>query len=143
MPREKAEMSEAKKRACEKNLARAREVIQAKKRNNEIKELDKKLDNVAERIEDEVEKRVAERFKNVDRKDLKNEILQVFYEVGGKRALKKFAKKNPAKYYALMEKVLKGEGDSGPQGKGVTINILGGRGGRREKDVSQVVEIVG
>lgn len=128
-------------RASERNLKKANEANAVKKRKNEIIKLDEKLDTVAERIEDEIEKRVAERFKKVDRKDLKNEILQIFYEMGGKRALKKFAKENPAKYYALMEKVMKTETDAGSKSRGVQVFVFGGRGGRGEKDVTPVIEI--
>ncbi|MCK5235801.1 MAG: hypothetical protein KAR06_02355 [Deltaproteobacteria bacterium] len=143
MPREKKPPTGPQLRARKKNLERANEVREANKRKNEISKLDEKLDNVAERIEDEIEKRVAERFKKVDRKDLKNEILQVFRELGGKRFVKKWAKENPGKYLSLMEKIFKGETDGGSKGKGVTINIHGGRGGRNEKDVTPVVEIAG
>ena len=127
-PREspaKKPISEFKKRACAKNLEKAREANRKKQHEKEMVKVDERLKDLSDDIDDAVDKQVANRLKKFDRKKLKDEVLQVFYDMGGTRAMKKWAKDNKGAYYKLMAAILKVDNDKEGAGRGgVTVNIF-------------------
>ena len=125
-PEEKKKSSVFQDRARAKNLERAREVNAKKKREKEIVKLDEKLGDLTEDIDNKVEAQVKKHLGKLDRKKLKDQVLQVFHDMGGTRAMKKWAKENPGKYYTLMANILKTDSDKGDGGGGgVTVNLFG------------------
>jgi hypothetical protein len=135
-PKEKKPVSVAQKKASLQNLKIAQEkkrILDAKRK---IAEMNEEIKQMPARIDDAIETKIEEKIKDmVDRDQLKNDVLQIFYELGGKRWLKKFAKEEPKSYLALMKEILKYDKDSKNTGGGVVININGGRG-RFEKNVT-------
>ncbi len=125
-------------RACRENLKKANAAVAVKKRKEDLLKIDTRLHDLEGEIDDEVSKQIAIRLKTVDRKLLKNEILSVFYDMGGRTWLKKITKKDPKMYLSLMKEILKSENDkdSGSAGRGVTVNVYGGRRGREEIDIT-------
>ena len=121
----KKPVSEAKKRASKINLAKAHEKRRANKLKADMLELGDGIKDLEGKIEGEVEKQVKGYLKTVDRKKLKNEILHVFDDLGGRKFVKKWAKENPGKYLNLVKDILKTETESGGGGGGVTVNIFG------------------
>ncbi|MCK5611428.1 hypothetical protein KAR91_56685 [Candidatus Pacearchaeota archaeon] len=113
-------------RARNLNLKKARKVNAEKKRQRELVQMDKDLDDLKDKVDTKVDAQVKELLKKVDRKTLKDNILKVFYDMGGPRKMKQWAKENPGKYYTLMAGILKAEADKeASTGGGVTVNIFG------------------
>lgn len=113
-------------RARKENLKKAVAVNAEKKRKKDMIALDERLNNLGGEIDETVEKQVIERLGKLDRKRLKDEVLQVFHDMGGKRAMKRWAKENQGAYYKLMAAILKTESDKGDAGAaGVTVNLFG------------------
>jgi hypothetical protein len=122
--KKKIEPTKFQTRARNKNLERAREVNAKKKREKEIAKLDEKLGDLSETIDDAVDTQVKKQLGKLDRKKLKDQILQVFHDMGGTRAMKKWAKDNPGKYYTLMANILKTDSDKElGGGGGVTVTF--------------------
>lgn len=125
-PAKKKEPTEFQKRARKENLKKAQAINAENKRKKDMIALDVRLNNLGGEIDETVEKQVIERLGKLDRKRLKDEVLQVFHDMGGKRAMKKWAKDNPGAYYKLMATILKTESDKGDAGGGgVTVNLFG------------------
>jgi hypothetical protein len=125
-PKPKKEPTGAQIRARLKNLERANEVAAKKKRERELAKIDAKLNDLTETVDDKVAEQVEKRLKKLDRGKLKDEVLQVFYDMGGAKALKKWAKANPTKYYSMMSAIIKAESDKEQgSGSGVVVNFFG------------------
>jgi len=108
------------------NLEKAQRKNAEKKRQKELAKMDQDLENLKDKVDDKVDAQISKLLKKLDRKQLKDHILQVFYDMGGARALKKFAKDNPAKYYSLMAGILKADTEKeANMGGGVVVNIFG------------------
>jgi restriction endonuclease Mrr len=113
-------------RARKENLKKAQTINAENKRKKDMIALDVRLNNLGGEIDETVEKQVIERLGKLDRKRLKDEVLQVFHDMGGKRAMKKWAKANEGAYYKLMAAILKTESDKvDAGGGGVTVNLFG------------------
>jgi hypothetical protein len=111
-------------RARKENLKKAQAINAENKRKKDMIALDIRLNNLGGEIDETVEKQVIERLGKLDRKRLKDEVLQVFHDMGGKREMKRWAKANPGAYYKLMAVILKTESDNGaPTGGGVTVTF--------------------
>ena len=112
-------------RARKENLKKAQAVNADRQRKKELAKIDVKLNDLSDEIETSVEKQVKERLGKLNRKKLKDEVLRVFYDMGGTKAMKRWAKKNPDKYYNMLAGILKSdtEKDQGGGG-GVTVNIF-------------------
>lgn len=125
-PKKKNKQSKASIRACRENIKKANEARRLEKTKKALVAMDARIANLDNDLEEEVERQIKLRFKDVDRKTLKNEILAVFYDMGGRKWLKKIAKSDPKLYLTIMNNVLKSESDKeGPTGGGVTVNIYG------------------
>lgn len=139
--KEPKERSGAQKRATLENLRKANIARETKQRKKKLFEIDTGLKDLSGKIDDKVAEQVEARLRKLDRGKLKDEVLQVFYDMGGAKALKRWAKDNPTKYYSMMTAIIKAEAESsGGGGRGVTVNVFGGRASR-EKDVTPVVEV--
>lgn len=135
-PKPKKEPTGPQMRARAKNLEKANAAREIKQRKKALVKIDAGLNDLTGKIDDKVAEQVEKRLKKLDRGKLKDEVLQVFYDMGGKKTLKKWAKANPTKYYSMMTSIIKAEAEaSGGGGRGVTVNVFGGRGSR-EKDVT-------
>lgn len=122
----KKEPSAAQLRACRLNLEKANKNRAERKRQAELVKMDKDLDNLKDKVDTKVDAQVAKLLKKLDRKQLKDHVLQVFYDMGGIRAMKKWARENPGKYYTLMAGILKADAEKeASTGGGVTVNIFG------------------
>ena len=113
-------------RARKLNLDKALKTNAEKKRKRELAKMDQDLDDLKDKVDTKVDAQVAKLLKKLDRKQLKDHVLQVFYDMGGIRAMKKWAKDNPGKYYTLMAGILKADAEKeASTGGGVTISIFG------------------
>ena len=122
----KKEPTEFQKRARSKNLEKAREVNRKKQHGKDMSKIDGRLNDLSDEIDGAVEKQVKAHLGKVDRKKLKNEILQVFADMGGRKKMLKWAKENPSKYYSLVKDILKSETDNEKGGGGgVVVNLFG------------------
>lgn len=137
-PKKKNKQSKASIRACRENIKKANEARRLEKTKKALVAMDARIANLDNDLEEEVERQIKLRFKDVDRKTLKNEILAVFYDMGGRKWLKKIAKSDPKLYLTIMNNLLKAENDKEGGGgiRSVTVNVYGGRSGRREVDVT-------
>jgi len=128
-------------RARKLNLEKALKTNAEKKRKRELAKMDQDLDDLKDKVDHKVDAQVAKLLKKLDRKQLKDHVLQVFYDMGGVRALKKFAKENPAKYYSLMAGILKADAEKeASTGGGVVVNFDFGIA-PKEIDITPKVEI--
>ena len=140
-PKPKKEPTGPQMRARAKNLEKANAVREIKQRKKALIKIDAGLNDLTGKIDDKVAEQVEKRLKKLDRGKLKDEVLQVFYAMGGPKALKKWAKANQTKYYSMMTAIIKAEAEgSRGGGRGVTLQVFGGRGSR-EKDVTPQVEV--
>ena len=113
-------------RARKLNLEKALKTNAEKKRKKALLKMDQDLDDLKDKVDTKVDLQVQKLLKKLDRKQLKDHVLQVFYDMGGIRALKKWAKENPAKYYSLMAGILKADAEKeANMGGGVVVNIFG------------------
>ena len=120
----KKEPTEFQKRARAKNLEKAREVNVKKKLAKDIANLNEGISDVSDKIDTEVEKQVKAHLKTVDKKKLKNEILAVFDDIGGRKFVRKWAKDNPGKYLNLVNNILKVDNEKQQSSGGVTVEIF-------------------
>lgn len=124
--RERKAPTEFQLRARKENLKKANAVNAERKRKKDMVKLDERLSDISDEIDDSVEKQVKKHLGKIDRNKLKNEVLQVFHDMGGRKEMRKWAKDNPGKYYTLMSNILKAESDKGDGGGGgVTVNLFG------------------
>lgn len=113
-------------RARKLNLEKAQKTLAEKRRQKELAKMDQDLIDLKDKVDDKVDAQIATLLKKLDRKQLKDHVLQVFYDMGGIRAMKKWARENPGKYYTLMAGILKADAEKeASTGGGVTISIFG------------------
>jgi hypothetical protein len=123
-----AERTSAQKRAAAANIKKAQEARARKQREKALAKMDEDLENLKDKVEtkveDKVDKAVKEYLGKVNRSKLKDEFLQVFHDMGGRGALKKWAKDHQTEYYKMMTAMLKAETEKeGGGGGGVTVNF--------------------
>jgi hypothetical protein len=122
----KRPQSAAQKRACKLNLEKAAEGARKARAQKALDKIEDDLKNLAGKVDDKLEVKIEEHLKRLDRSKMKDDILKVFYDLGGTRALKKFAKEKPAEYYKMVITILKAETDAKKEaGGGVVVNIHG------------------
>ncbi|MCK5610725.1 hypothetical protein KAR91_53120 [Candidatus Pacearchaeota archaeon] len=125
-PKAKKPMSAAKARACKLNLGKALEGARKARAAKALQKIEDDLQNLSGKMEGKLEVKIEEHLKRLDRSKMKDDILKVFYDMGGTRALKKFAKDKPGEYYKMVLTLLKAETDAKKEaGGGVVVNIHG------------------
>lgn len=113
--------------AAKDNLKKAQLARSIQFKKKKFAEFDRSLKHLADKIDLEVEKQVTKHLGKLDRKKLKDEFLQIFYDMGGRKAATKWAKENPSKYYSLMAAIVKAEAEKeGGGNKGIEVNFMFG-----------------
>lgn len=115
-----------KRKKANENLAKGRAIAAENKRKRDLIKMDEDLNDLKDKVDDKVDEQVKKALGKVDRKRLKDEVLQVFQDMGGRKKMMKWAKDNPGKYYTIMANIIKAETEKEGGGGGkVQVNIYG------------------
>ena len=123
-------MTPAKVRASRANIKKAHEARALKAKQKQMESLQLQLENLKHTLDDKVDSQLCEYFKKIDRKQLKDDFIKVFYEVGGIQGLKKWVMKdtkNRLDYYKLLVTLLKSasENNESQNRGGIELHIHG------------------